>query len=281
MSINFRVLKEAALKGTIAHLFIFHGSGTKERRRAVLELAGVLNCKGEHRPCWECSVCKKILSGNHPDIEIVRPEKTSIGIEQIFALQKRIYRKVYEARYRICLLEEADKLTLPAANALLKIAEEPPENTIIIFSCGNAEGIIDTLQSRAQPVYFSPPAEEEWAGEREVFRLSGGDPDLARAIQEYGLAYVRGWLEKYFDIIESGDFLKVFGLFPLEKKECQIFLQVLAVTIKQMVLKGQASPQILTEIRHTIEVIRRQVNHRLALEVLVLKHLKLGGTKIG
>lgn len=281
MSVNFRLLKKAALEDKIAHLLLFHGSGAEERLGAVLELALMLNCKGDNRPCGECSACKKIRSGNHPDIHIVRPLKTSVGIEQVLSLQEKIYRKTYEGKYRICLIEEADKLTLPAANALLKIAEEPPANTIIIFSSGNAEGIISTLRSRAQAVYFPPPDEESWGNEREAFRLSGGDPDLARKIQEYGVEQVKEWLKKYMDIIESGDFVKTFGLFPIEKEECQIFLEALAVTAKDLVIKGEASPQFLTEIRQTSEAVRRQVNSRLALEVLAVKHIKLGGTEIG
>lgn len=281
MSVSLNLLKKAAQEGRLAHLLLFHGSGAEERRRAVLELTLVLNCKGGNRPCGECPACKKVLSGNHPDIHILRPEKTSIGIEQILGLQKKIYRKTYESKYRVCLLEEAEKLTLPAANALLKIAEEPPENTIIIFSSANAEGIIETLRSRAQAVYFSPPGEEAWENEKEVFRMSGGDPDLARRIIEVGPERVWGWLKKYQELLDSGDFLKTFELFPLEKEESQIFLQVLAVVGKDRIIRGQSSPEFLSKISQTSELIRKQVNHRLAIEVLALHHLRLGGYKIG
>lgn len=281
MSMNFMLLKQAALEDRLAHLLLFHGSGAKERLRAVLELAVMLNCKGNQKPCGECSACRKIQSGNHPDVHIIGPQKTSVGIEQVLTLQRKVYRKIYEANYRVCLIEEADKLTLPAANALLKIAEEPPDRTLIIFSAGNAEGVLETLRSRAQAVFFPPPDEDAWGEDREGFFLSGGDPDYARKIQEYGVEHVKEWLKKYHEAIESGDFLKTFGLFSLEKEECLIYLQALAVTAKEMVINGKASPQCLTEIKLTSEVVRRQVNHRLALEVLALKHIKLGGTKIG
>lgn len=73
----------------------------------------------------------------------------------------------------------------------------------------------------------------------------------------------------------------MFALFPMEREEGQLLLQVLAVVLKEMVIKGQQSPQVLKEITQMTEAVRRQVNHRLALEVLALKHLKLGGTDIG
>ncbi|NLI91708.1 MAG: DNA polymerase III subunit delta' [Peptococcaceae bacterium] len=282
MSMNYTLLKKAVSEEKLAHFLLFHGSGGEERYRAVLELAVMLNCMGvSQKPCRECSACKKILSGNHPDIHMIRPQKTSIGIEQIIALQTKIYRKTYEGRFRVCLIEEADKLTLPAANALLKITEEPPDQTIIILSTSNAQGVISTLQSRAQTVYFPPPGEKEWGDEVEDFRLSGGDPDLARMIGEYGSEQVKGWIRIYLDTINSGDFLQLFNLFPLEKEEVLLLLQLLAEASKEMIIKGKVQPQFLHEIGVAIEMIRRQVNSRLVLEVLAMKHIKLGGTEIG
>lgn len=282
MNINYTLLKKAVWEEKIAHLLLFHGSGAEERHKAVLELTLMLNCKENTKtPCKACPACRKILSGNFPDIHFVQPAKTSIGIEQVLALQEKIYRKTYESKYRVCLIQEADKLTLAAANALLKIAEEPPANTIIILSASNVQGIISTLQSRAQSVYFSPPEEKEWAGDMEIFRLSGGDPDLARRVEEYGYSKAREWLKTYLDIICTQDIIKLFTLFPLEREESVLLLQLLALEGKRLVVQGMISPRFLQEIGYAQEMIRRQVNHRLALEVLAIKHIKLGGTKIG
>jgi len=282
MSINYTLLKKAVREEKIAHLLLFHGSGVEERHKAVLELTLMLNCKeNKQTPCQICPACRKILSGNFPDIHIVQPSKTSIGIEQVLALQGKIYRKTYEGKYRVCLIQEADKLTLAAANALLKIAEEPPANTIIILSSANAQGIISTLQSRAQAVYFPPPEENEWAGDMAIFRLSGGDPDVSRRVLDYGVGKVQEWLNTYLETIRTKDILKLFTLFPLEREESILLLQLLAVEGKKMVVKGEVSPCFLQEIGHAQEMIRRQVNHRLALEVLAIKHIELGGTKIG
>ncbi|NLP44522.1 MAG: DNA polymerase III subunit delta' [Peptococcaceae bacterium] len=282
MNHNLTIIKNAALENRLAHLLIFHGSGGLERQKAFRELALVLNCKGDNSPCRQCSACKKILTGNHPDVHVVEPQKTSIGIEQIALLQQKLYRKPFEGKYRVCLIDEADKLTIAAANALLKVAEEPPEATIIVFSTSNAEGIIATLRSRAQIVYLPPPKQEEWEiGTRDLYDLSGGDPDLARSIEQIGVEKLTEWLQLYLKIIETGDFLQSFNLFPLEKEESIVFLKALTVKIKQLVLSGELTADYLAELRKTMAVIRRQVNHRLAIEVLMLKHIQLGGIKIG
>jgi DNA polymerase-3 subunit delta' len=104
-------------------------SGAQDRLEAVSSCCRV-ELYRKKRPCGQCAACKKIRSGVHPDLHIIRPLKTSIGIEQVLTLQEKIYRKIYEGKYKVCVLEEADKLSLPAANALLKIAEEPPDYTV-------------------------------------------------------------------------------------------------------------------------------------------------------
>lgn len=294
MKVGLALLRKAAVENRLAHLLLFHGSGTEEREQAGLELACLLNCQADReKPCRQCPACKKIKSGNHPDVYVLKPFKQSIGIEQIISLQEKIYRKHYEGKYKVYLIEEADKLTLPAANALLKIAEEPPENTIIILSTGNAEGIIPTLYSRSQAVYFPSPSAEEWTGSNaspenqdktlylEAFKMSGGDPDLARRILQLGINFIKEWLEKYLEAVRTGDFLKVFSLFPLEKEESLVLLQALAAVITAKIDKEPFSPSVLPLIKEAIEAVRKQANHRLVIEVLVLKHIKLGGTQIG
>lgn len=278
---NLSLIKKAVTENKLAHFLLFHGSGTKERYNAALELACLLNCKEEERPCGDCPSCKKIATGNHPDVYILKPLKTSVGIEQIIQLQEKIYRKHFEGKYRICLIEEADKLTLPAANALLRISEDPPNETIIILSTANGERIISTLQSRAQSVYFSYPTQREWQYGSEIYYLSGGDPDLACRMNNWGIERIKQALATYLEAVETADFLKVYSLFPQDKEETVILIQALAVTIREKVIKGEVSPQLLKEIGRTADALRRQANPRLALEVLALKHIELGGSKIG
>lgn len=278
---NLMLIQKAAREYKLAHFLLFHGSGAAERYQAALHLASILNCQEKNRPCGRCSACKKVESGNHPDIHIIRPTKTSVGIEQIIQLQEKIYRKRFEGEYRICLIEEADKLTLPAANALLKMSEDPPENTIIILSTTNGEGIINTLQSRAQSIYFSSPSEQEWLYGDDAYHLSGGDPDLAHRINDWGLERIRVLLTTYLSAVETADFLKIYSLFPLEREETLLLIQVLAVIIRNKALKEEVSPQLLAEVGRTAEALRKQANSRLALEVFALKHIELGGSRIG
>jgi len=193
-------------------------------------LAQILNCSQptEEGPCQECYACHKIITGNHPDVLWLKPLKTTIGIEQVLAWQQKVYLKHYEGNYKISVIEQADSVTLPAANALLKFIEEPPERTVIILCAQNAEGILPTIQSRAQLVYFHDLSEGTWlTGLGEVdqqeaawaFLLSGKNQNLATTILEHGVTILQEWIEKFRTAIEERDFLKLSSLFPIDKSK--------------------------------------------------------------
>ena len=277
-----RALEKAAKHGTLAHMLIFHGGSGLERKQTALHLAQVLNCTAgtaDDRPCQECAACRKVLSGNHPDVSVLMATKNSIGIEEILAWQEKIYRKHYEGRFKLFLLEEAERLTLPAANALLKTTEEPPERTVIILSAQNIEGILPTIRSRSQAVYFPPPGYAAWLNQlpetaaatdtEKAFQLSGGSAQLAEKILNLGVISVETWVERYITAIIGRDFSGLFSLFPVEKPEALVFLEVLAVRLKKEDERKNA--QALLEIGQAMLNIEHNATPRLALEVLAVR----------
>lgn len=285
MNIALGLLVKAALEERLAHLLLFHSGAAVERRQAGVYLAQALNCQSPRKdaPCLACSVCRKIQSGNHPDVQIFQPQKASFGIEEILHWQERVYRKHYEGKYKVFILEQVDRLTLPAENALLKVIEEPPERTIIILSAQNAETLLPTIQSRAQAVYFPVTEEETWLDSldpsinrqeaNESFQLSGNDPDSAQEILELGAAKVKQWVHHFQEAVQEKDFLNVFNLFPIEKNEALIYLQVLAY----QEYGASRSPRAMLAINKTLDQIRKQANPRLAIEVLTLELFRQGG----
>lgn len=276
------LLEKAARENRLAHLLLFHGGSALHQREVALRLAQFLNCSytTPEGPCQECAVCRKILSGNHPEVSWLKPLKTSIGIEQVLAWQEKLYLKHYEGNYKVSVVEQADLLTLPAANSLLKVIEEPPDRTIIILCAENAEAILPTIQSRAQLVYFPDLTEETWLrGLGEVndqeaslaFRLSGKNQKLAEDILKHGVLLVQEWVGTIRTAIAERDFLKLFALFPIEKNQALLYLQVMAV---------QASyPFEFLAIGKAIDELRQQANPRLVIEVLALELFQRGGSR--
>lgn len=285
MNLTLKLLVRAALVERIAHLLLFHGGGATERSQAGLLLAQTLNCQNPlpEGPCLECQSCRKIHSGNHPDVQSLRPQKASFGIEEILHWQEKVYRKHFEGKYKVFILEQADRLTVPAENALLKVIEEPPERTLIILSAQNAESLLPTIQSRAQAVYFATPNETTWLNSleasvnpeeaREAFQLSGEDPDSAQMILELGVSKVKSWVGNFQEAIREKDFLKVFGLFPIDKNEALSYLLVLAYQERENSIR----PGVILKIHKALDQIRMQANPRLVIEVLALELFRQGG----
>lgn len=288
MNLQLVLLEKAAREDRLAHLLLFHGGNALHQREVSLRLAQILNCSNStpEGPCQECFACHKILNGNHPDVLWLKPLKTTIGIEQVLAWQAKVFLKHYEGNYKVSVIENADALTLPAANALLKVIEEPPERTIIILSAENAEGILPTIQSRAQFVYFPNLSEESWlAGLGEVdqqeasraFQLSGRNQNLATAILEHEISSLQEWTEQFWKAVEEGDFLKLFSLFPIDKNQAVLYLQVMAIQTQEEIQKGSIRPYDLLAIGKAINALRQQVNPRLVIEVLALELFQRGG----
>jgi len=288
LNLQLTLLEKAARENRLAHFLLFHGGSAQHQREVALRLAQTLNCSqlSQEGPCQECAACHKITSGNHPDVSWMKPLKTSIGIEQVLAWQQKLYLKHYEGSYKVSVIEQADLVTLPAANALLKVIEEPPERTIIILCAQNAEGILPTIQSRAQQIYFPNLSEEAWrTGLGEVdqheaiqaFRLSGKNQNLATAILEHGVQILQEWVEKFWIAVEDRDFLKLFSLFPVDKNQAVLYLHVMAVQTQEGIQKGTRYPFELLAIGQATDVLRQQVNPRLVFEVLALELFQQGG----
>lgn len=145
-------LMRSVQAGRIVHALLFvgpHGSGKRTMARLF---AQAMVCASPHKPCGECPACKQFLAGSHPDVKVVRPEKKSIGVEEIRALIDALSLRPYEGDKHIAMIEQADKMTASAQNALLKTLENPP-GEVMFFLITDAPGaLLDTILSRCQTV---------------------------------------------------------------------------------------------------------------------------------
>ncbi len=145
-------LMRSVQAGRIVHALLFvgpHGSGKRTMARLF---AQAMVCASPHKPCGVCPACKQFLAGSHPDVKVVRPEKKSIGVEEIRALIDALSLRPYEGDKHIAMIEQADKMTASAQNALLKTLENPP-GEVMFFLITDAPGaLLDTILSRCQTV---------------------------------------------------------------------------------------------------------------------------------
>jgi DNA polymerase-3 subunit delta' len=159
---SLQILRRMIETGRIHHAYLFTGMEGIGKRLVALNMAKALNCAepgGE--ACDSCRSCRLIDKGVHPDIILIEPTGESIKIEQIRELERSIAFKPYEARWRVILIDRAERMTRDAANALLKTLEEPPPWTTVILSARTIESLPATVLSRCQRIRFSPLSHEE------------------------------------------------------------------------------------------------------------------------
>lgn len=157
-----KILRLALEKGRVPNSLIFSGPRGVGKKRLAVALAQALNCyAGNTEPCAVCRACRKIAERKHPDVWDVEPDGQSVKIEQMQAVREAAYVRPLEARRRVFIVSEADKMTADAANCLLKILEEPPSYSHIILVTSMAHLILPTIISRCQVLNFSPIGREE------------------------------------------------------------------------------------------------------------------------
>lgn len=159
-------LKSSIAGGRLANAYIFYGPGGIGKKLAALNFAKAINCASTGLEagsegaggCDNCPSCKKIDSLNHPDVRLTAPAKegAAVKIYDIRALIKDVSLKPYGARKKVYIIDEADKLTEEAANALLKTLEEPSPDSILILITENLRNLLPTIRSRCQVITFFP-----------------------------------------------------------------------------------------------------------------------------
>ena len=151
--------QRAIRQHNISHAYILTGEPGMGRKTMANAFAMTLLCEsGEERPCSTCHSCRQFLTGNHPDVIRVHHEKpNSIGVDDVRdQIVNDVQIKPYSSQYKIYMVDEAEKMTVQAQNALLKTIEEPPSYAIIIFITANAEGFLPTILSRCITLKLKP-----------------------------------------------------------------------------------------------------------------------------
>jgi DNA polymerase-3 subunit delta' len=115
-----------------------------------------LNCQGTPQPCGQCVSCRKIISGNHPDVRIFDSDAQTIKIDEIRNIQRELALSPNEGQYRVVVLANFERATLSAANALLKTLEEPAAQALLILTAVDPGTLLPTVVSRCQLLTLRP-----------------------------------------------------------------------------------------------------------------------------
>ena len=194
-------LQNAISAKKISHAYIINGEKSSGKEFIARVFAMTLQCeKGGTEPCQECHSCRQALSDNQPDIIYVSHEKpNTISVDDIRAqINNDIAIKPYSSPYKIYIMNEAEKMTPQAQNAILKTLEEPPEYAVIMLLTSNVNSLLPTILSRC--VVLKPVADDLV---RNFLMQQLQVPDYKA---EVCVAFARGNIGKAKSLASSEDF---------------------------------------------------------------------------
>jgi DNA polymerase III subunit delta' len=154
-----KMLTNSLMKERVAHAYLFEGEKGTGKYEFAKFLAKALFCKeraDDQSPCLECNNCRRIESSNHPDVHFIQPDGLSIKKQQIHDLRGEFSKTGFESKRKFYIIEFADKMTVNAANSLLKFLEEPDQQTTAILITEQIHQMLDTIISRCQTLSFKP-----------------------------------------------------------------------------------------------------------------------------
>ena len=153
-SVQLERLRSGMASGRVAHAYLFAGPEGVGKRRIALAFARALLCESG-KGCGTCGGCIKVAAATHPDLLLVNADGAAIKIEQIRSLQQQLVLRSFSGTRKICIIDQAERLTPEAANALLKTLEEPQPGTLLILISSQPERLLPTIRSRCQQLRFA------------------------------------------------------------------------------------------------------------------------------
>jgi DNA polymerase III subunit delta' len=202
------ILKRAIEQDRLPHAMIFSGPAGVGKCTLALLVAQYLNCLSPlpGGACGICAVCNRIMAviesrnlkclklkdegfcgscsnckirtKRHPDVRLIEPEKTTIGIDQVRAMIDEVAFQPLEARYRVVILDPAEQMRPEAHNSLLKTLEEPASRTILILVTTNPYMLLETIRSRSRMLMLGEIPQDQI--ERYLVQTEGRSADEAR-----------------------------------------------------------------------------------------------------
>lgn len=269
-------IQNAITSNKVSHAYIINGERNAGKEFIARIFAMTLQCeKGGVEPCNECHSCKQALSHNQPDIVYISHEKpNSIGVEDIRGqINNDIGIKPYSSPRKIYIMNEGEKMTPQAQNALLKTLEEPPEYAVIFILTDNVEALLPTIISRCVVLNMKPVSDNLV---KKYLMEELGVPDYKANIC---VAFARGnigkakllasseefekvkdeaiTLVKYINVMEINEIVKAIKKIMEYKLDVNDYLDILTVWYRDVLLFKATKDMNSLVFKQEIQQIRR------------------------
>ena len=273
--------RKAIATGRVSHSYILSGETGAGKKMLASAFAMALQCdRREADPCGVCASCRKAMNGNHPDIIRIRHEKPgTISIDEIRRqLVGDVTIRPYCGPRKIYLVDEAEKLTPQAQNALLKTIEEPPEYAVILLLTGNTDALLPTIRSRCVKLELRPVSDAavkkylmerlqvpDYQAELDA-SMARGNIGRAREIAASGemLRLTETSLEilKKADGCETGELAEIIRRLAEDRLHIGEYLELFRFWYRDVLLWKASGEQAPLMFRQEIPAIKKQAEER-------------------
>lgn len=269
-------LQNALSTGKVSHAYIINGEKSSGKEFIAKIFAMALQCEADGvEPCNECRSCKQTLSKNQPDIIYVTHEKpNTVSVDDIRAqVNNDVGIKPYSSKYKIYIINEAEKMTQQAQNAILKTLEEPPAYAVIILLVSNINTLLPTILSRCVTLNMKPVRDElvkkflmeemrvpDYKADVCVAFARGnvGKAKLLAASEEFENIKAEAIsLLKYIKEMEMQEIIAAIKKINEYKLEIQDYFDIIAIWYRDVLLFKATNDANALIFREEIQTIRR------------------------
>lgn len=240
-----QALQRTLQNNRVAHAYLFSGAEGIGKHKTAMAFARMLQCSCGTKPNTRCPACEMADDQAHPDIKTIMPQGATIRLEQIRDMQKDLPYQPRVGKWKIFILDGAEKLTEQAANSLLKMLEEPPAYVVFILLTVNIHSILPTIHSRCQHLAFQPVPIADIAAYLQkhgydaeqasvVAAVSGGIPGRALRWAESGYR-LRDQVMECLEDLKHGPLGRVWDAVALlnqEREQILVLLELMSQVVR-------------------------------------------------
>lgn len=294
-------LQEARRRGQLSHAVLLKGRAGFGKRDFAETLIESLLCEGGSEiACGVCRGCALMQAGSHPDLHRVTPEEPgkAIRVDEIRSLGQYFALRPHFGGFKLAYVVPADAMNRSAANALLKLLEEPPPGALLILLADRSDRLPATIRSRCQQYALDRVTPEQllrWDGlggdpgsRAEAIARSGGSPGVARTLAEPALCQTITSLSRAVVEVLRGEISPLVAASHFAKTELLLLIdQLLRLAHEILLLKQRACLPLETSGRkpaHGLQSLADDLDSRKVAvfiqQLLATKHLRLSSPSL-